>query len=222
VSDLLLRAIGEYGLTMLAVLIALLAAQTVLVDLFAQRVRKTPSAAIHTFSGVSFDVANPRAADVRIEDIAHALALQCRFNGHTRHFYSVAQHSVLVSYEVPDSVALDALLHDAAEAYVGDIVRPVRRAIPEFDAMEARVHRTIAERFGVRPTMPSEVREADDRVLAREKEDLLPGLRNERPDPYRSPVDNVSRIVPVLPEEAERLFLARFAELSRRRETVSP
>jgi len=95
------------------------------------------NATIGLFSGGTFDILNPRAEDVRIEDIAHALSQQCRFTGHTKTFYSVAQHSVLASTLVAAPDELWALLHDASEAYMGDMNRPLKHA-PEMSASALR------------------------------------------------------------------------------------
>lgn len=82
---------------------------------------------MQTYTGRKFWPLNPRAEEVYIEDIAHSLALSCRFNGHCKVFYSIAQHSVLVSQIVKPTQQLIALLHDSAEAYLGDIIRPIKR-----------------------------------------------------------------------------------------------
>ena len=83
---------------------------------------------IHTFTGRHFYPLNPNADDVDIEDIAHALANTCRFNGHVSTFYSVAQHCVLAS-QYCESDPLWALMHDAAEAYLPDVAAPVKKVI---------------------------------------------------------------------------------------------
>lgn len=162
---------------------------------------------IQTYTGRAFHPFDPKPSEVCIEDIAHALANTCRFNGHTREFYSVAQHSVLVSSVVPREHALAGLLHDAAEAYVGDIVRPIKRLFPAFAEVEATVHAAIAKHFGISAEIPTCVHEADNRVLMTEKRDLLvAGLKqwNETAAPL------VQRIHPIGPEHAERLFLEIF------------
>ena len=82
---------------------------------------------IPTASGLHFDYRDIMRNEVKIEDIAHALSHLCRFGGHVPRFYSVAQHSVIVSHLVPPEHALGALLHDATEAFVQDVVRPVKR-----------------------------------------------------------------------------------------------
>src|ERR1017187_10636100 len=80
-----------------------------------------PHGSITTFSGIHFWPLLPNPADIRIEDIAHALSNQCRFAGHAREFYSVAEHSVRVSQLCPPEDALWGLLHDASEAYLTDV-----------------------------------------------------------------------------------------------------
>ena len=82
---------------------------------------------IQTMSGVIFYPLDPRPEEIRIEDIAHALSHQCRFAGHCREFYSVAEHSVRVSRELPQEFMLWGLLHDASEAYLVDLPRPIKR-----------------------------------------------------------------------------------------------
>lgn len=139
---------------------------------------------IITRSGQNFDLANPTAAMVHPADIAHSLSMQCRFNGHTSHFYSVAQHCYLVADLVPAEDQLAALLHDATEAYVGDLVRPLKEEMREcaryngttcmYDVTEQRVWEAICERFDLSPVLPPSVKHADLVALATEKRDLMP------------------------------------------------
>lgn len=145
---------------------------------------------ILTRSGRKFDLANPTADMVEPTDIAHSLSMQCRFNGHTRHYYSVAQHCYLVSDLVPAEYRLEALLHDATEAYVGDLVRPLKEGMREFyecqnleslyDAVERWVWIAICQRFDLDPILPDCVKHADLVALATEKRDLMP----EHPEPW--------------------------------------
>lgn len=121
-------------------------------------------------SGHVFDFADPREEHVCIEDIAWSLAQTLRFNGHTRHAYSVASHSIGVSHLVPADDALEGLLHDAAEAYVGDVVRPLKKMLGRaFGEIEDRVERVIAAKFGLRWPWPESVKAADLRMLAAER-----------------------------------------------------
>lgn len=138
---------------------------------------------IQTYTRRRFWPLDPRPADFAIEDIAHALSNLCRFTGHCRSFYSVAQHSVLVAWAV-EAVARDdrrlqltALLHDAAEAYIGDINRPLKRqeGMSAYRAIEARIEAALAERFDLIHPMPAAVKDADNRLLVTEARDLLSG-----------------------------------------------
>lgn len=128
---------------------------------------------IQTFTGKKFYPLNPRSEDIDIIDIAHGLSMQCRFGGHCRVFYSVAQHSVLVSKLLPKDLALRGLMHDAAEAYVSDIVRPIKIHLPLFKEMEDKVHRAIAEKFNYDPEITQEILDADNKVLVTERRDLM-------------------------------------------------
>ena len=136
---------------------------------------------ILTHSGKKFSLVDPQPEDVVLEDIAHALSLICRYGGHTKDFYSVAQHSVHVANAVSDHAHLPslnerrwALLHDAAEAYVGDMVQPLKDIVPGFAAVEHRVLRVILDRFGVTGDMPEIVKYYDAVVLSNEVRDLMP------------------------------------------------
>lgn len=120
-----------------------------------------------------FCLTNPRPQDVRSLDIAHALSRIDRFGGHTSRRYSVAEHSVLVSKLVQPEHRLAALLHDAAEAYVGDMVAPLKAMLPEFSVIERRIHQVICERFGVSAEIPEEVHHANRVALATEAQGLL-------------------------------------------------
>ena len=130
-----------------------------------------------TASGRKFFPAAPTVEMVCIEDIAHALGNICRFGGHCRRHYSVAVHSVGVSMLVHPDLAMQALMHDATEAYMGDMVKPLKEVMPEFEAMEEKLWRLIAERFGLPPTPPTdieEIRRADWTMLLTERDLLLP------------------------------------------------
>jgi 5'-deoxynucleotidase YfbR-like HD superfamily hydrolase len=166
-----------------------------------------------TYTGIQFWPLDPRPEECLIEDIAHALALQCRFNGHCKYFYSIAQHSVLVSKIVKPENALWGLMHDAAEAYVGDMVRPLKSSQPFFREVEAKVMAAICDKFGLPRQEPSEVKKADDIVLMTEKRDLLvtsPAKWIVKAEPMSG------KIVPLSTGVAEVEFLERFNFLYRR------
>jgi 5'-deoxynucleotidase YfbR-like HD superfamily hydrolase len=165
-----------------------------------------------TFTGRRFFPLNPDPVDIQIEDIAHALAHQCRFAGHVRTFYSVAQHSVLVSENLPPSLALIGLLHDAAEAYCQDIIRPIKHSegLEGYRQIERRMERTIASRWDLTWPWPPEVKEADNRALMTERRDLLPPHTWEwftKLPPFPE------RITPQPPEVAKERFLSRYHHL---------
>lgn len=147
---------------------------------------------MQTFTGKAFYPADPikMLHDDKIDpvDIAHALSMTCRYGGHVSRFYSVAEHSLLVSLYCDPADALDGLLHDATEAYMQDLVRPVKNMLPEYKAMEERLMTAIAIRFGLRTAlhghpdqgaatdyylMPDSVKEADNRILLDERRHLL-------------------------------------------------
>lgn len=169
---------------------------------------------ICTFSGGQYWPADPRTEDVRIVDIAHSLAYQCRYTGHCRKYFSVAEHSVLVSEVVLPEHALAGLLHDAPEAYIHDISGPLKRSLPDYRRVEDLNWRVIAERFGLDYEMHPSIHQADVVVLLTEMKHLLPpllwdhGMRGEPAD---------VQIMCLPPEEAEELFLHRFYELTRGR-----
>lgn len=169
-----------------------------------------PEGYIQTFTGRRFFPLSAAPGEIDIRDIAHSLALQCRFNGHCREFYSVAQHCVAVAALLPPSLALWGLLHDAAEAYLGDLPRPVKQQLPQFSDAEDRLLELIAGHFNLGWPMPAQVKRADDIMLVTEARDLMgmewfvgPDIRPE-----------AQRVMPVGPAEAERMFLARFEQLA--------
>ncbi len=166
---------------------------------------------ICTYTGIKFYPLDPRPEEVDIRDIAHALANICRFNGHCVRFYSVAQHSVLVSRIVPAKFAFEALLHDAAEAYVSDCPTPIKRELQLLTIMEHLVMGAIASRFGLpKDGFHAEIHEADLIALATEKRDLM---NAERQDWGNLPVPMKDRIFPVCPAAAEAEFMGWFEEL---------
>lgn len=155
--------------------------------------------------------------DVAIENIAHALSNICRFGGHVREFYSVAQHSVLVSFVCDREDALHGLLHDASEGLgLVDLPRPVKHA-PElagYRAAEKRLEGVIARAFGLALVMPDSVKRADEVLLATERRDLMStsvipwSTREQAVDPMSLVIE------PWAPARARTAFLDRFCELT--------
>lgn len=166
---------------------------------------------VQTFTGRAFRPLRADPGTVDLRDVAHSLSLQCRFNGHCRVFYSVAEHSVRVSHAVPHQDALWGLMHDATEAYLGDLPRPIKLQLPDYERAEEALMRIIAERFGLTGPMPDSVRLADRRLLAAEARDLM------APPPEDWCLDATplpERIEPWDAARAEEAFLRRYAELA--------
>ncbi len=128
---------------------------------------------IRTASGAFVDILNPQPESIRIEDIAHALSNLCRWAGHTVGFYSVAQHSYLTASQVPPEHKMAALLHDATEAYLVDIPRPLKKHLPEYQRIEHDLMKVIAKRFGFQFPFDPIVKKADEMMLAIEWDNLM-------------------------------------------------
>lgn len=172
----------------------------------------SPTPTILTGSGMPLSLTYPSWRLIDDQDIARALSRICRFGGHTRQFYSVAQHCVLASQLVPEEDALTALLHDAPEAYIGDMVTPLKSLMPAFKQVEQRIWTAIAERFGIDPVMPASVKQVDLQLLATERRDLLPESSQLWPclegiEPLADPID------PWSPQLAEMAWGLRLEEL---------
>lgn len=169
---------------------------------------------MQTYTGQRFDPLHPDPAAICIEDIAHALSMNCRYAGHVRRFYSVAEHSVHVSQAVSPQNALWGLLHDAAEAYIGDLVRPLKHQLPEYRRVEDDLLAVICAKFGLPTPMPAEVSNVDLRVVVDEKAKLL----GPEPEPWQMIADvqplNI-RIHAWNPHQAEYAFLREFYEVGR-------
>ena len=172
-----------------------------------------------TYSGLAFYPMDPRPEEIRIEDIAQGLAFQCRYNGHCREYFSVAQHSVLVSWimedlGLPPTYVFWGLMHDAAESYLGDMIRPLKRSMPEYRRVERKVMRAIAKRFGLIWPEPKEVKKYDNIVLAMERRDLMgPTPAGHTWGSIEGIKPPVAEITPVGPMAAKEMFLMRFEEV---------
>lgn len=162
-----------------------------------------------TISGRKLDLYNIQPSDIDIFDIAHSLSRQCRFSGHCVEFYSVAQHSLRVAELLPMELKMVGLLHDAAEAYIGDITRPVKEMFPGIEVVEKAIWRSIAKRWCLPAELPQEVIDADNLVLQAERVELCPAhAQSEAETP---PVTAAKKIL--TPREAQEQFIDLFREL---------
>lgn len=174
----------------------------------------TDRAWIETFTGRKFYILNPQPDDIDIHDIAHALSMQCRFTGHTKTFYSVAQHSYYASILVPPGDALWALLHDASEAYISDMSRPLKHfteAGKYYREIETEIMDAICTKFWLPMLMPPSVRKADDSLLYAEKDQLMADAVWDTPWSAESAAQ--IKIENWSPQKAEKEFLFRYLEL---------
>lgn len=159
-------------------------------------------------SGNYFNLLAPDESEFTILDIAHALSNLCRFNGHTREFYSVAQHSVLVSQILPVEDQLAGLLHDVAEAFIGDMVRPLKNILPDYRAVEKAVENSVLRRLGI-SCIPPSVTHADLTLLATERRDLLP--QNDRQWALLDGIKPLDKIIkPWTPSRASFEFIKHY------------
>lgn len=182
---------------------------------------------IHTHTGKSLDLLDPQPDQICIEDVAHALGRVGRYTGHSHHFYSVAEHSVLCRRHVDISefrrddlegqrrLRRQTLMHDATEAYVNDLASPLKRLCADYQAIEARVWIAIVAHFGLDLVHPFEVRKIDLRMLATEAPQVLPWPPPRSWDlpVWAKPIPNVM-IECWSPDTATETFLSEYRALS--------
>ncbi len=175
-----------------------------------EKTKIVPDGCMITSSGVIFNLMDPKMNDVRINDIAHNLSQQCRWNGSTRTYYSVAEHSIKVyeAYVMKVSLgndhsrkgALAALLHDAEEAYWGDIIQPIKDLYPEIEEKLVFLRIKIIEKFGSNYIeYMDDIEKYDDQILQWENKNLI----------------QASKVTSNHPILAERQFLAVFESLQK-------
>jgi 5'-deoxynucleotidase YfbR-like HD superfamily hydrolase len=159
---------------------------------------------INTFSGVEFDLFNPKPHMVKIEDIARALAYNPHFNGHTPAFFSIAEHCMLVADLVPNYLGkrgkLVALLHDAAEAYVGDLISPLKNKMPFFRHTENKIIKAVFEHFNLPIHLMGTIKKYDEKAKQYEFDAFYGDGKFVT---YHSP------------DKAEVAFLRRFAQYTK-------
>ena len=173
---------------------------------------------VRTFTGKNVDLVNPDPGQICIEDIAHHLAKLDRYNGAGHWPYSVGQHSLLVAEALPGEYKLQGLLHDATEAYLGDVVSPLKALLPEYRKIEQNVMSAICKSFDITFPRPKIIKRADQSVMAAEMEQVVkwPDLakRPELPPPPKNMV-----IQQMGWKEVKGIFLERFQELQKVRES---
>ena len=162
-----------------------------------------------TYTGRKFYPLDPKIEDIELLDIAQALSMICRFNGHTKLFYSVAEHSVRGISLVPERDRLAFLLHDASEAYMADVGRAVKSAIPDYKLLEKQLLEVIYLKFGVEGYNQELIKRADNILLATEGRDLMENTHDWFID--ESPVEHI--IEPWSQIRAEVVFLYEFEKL---------
>lgn len=180
---------------------------------------RTRSNFIRTYTGKEFYPLDANPADVDLDDIAHALSNICRFTGHVKHFYSVAQHSVYVSRLSYPSERMIALLHDASEAYICDIARPIKHsgAMNEYLKIEENLMNVIYDHFELPHGMPKSVHYADNLMLSTEMDQLMHGspYDPDKPDNVLPrPMSRYAFLIPQMaPDAAKQFFLDEYTKL---------
>jgi len=168
---------------------------------------------IQTYTGKQFYPLDPSSEEIDILDIAWSLSNQCRYNGHCRKFYSVAEHSVLVSFHVPERYALQGLLHDASEAYLLDVPKPIKHFLKGYAKIEEKLNIVIANRFGITYPFSEEVKFADTVILGNEMDALM--LKPPAPWNISGARLRLSWNFGVPSKEANNMFIGRFQEIWR-------
>lgn len=163
-------------------------------------------------NNLKFDFLDPRPESISIEDIVWSLSMQPRYYGHVSTHYSIAQHCCHVHDYCEDPFRFEGLMHDACEAYVGDMVTPLKRLIPEYQAIEKRISKVIASVFGLREDLPDHVKSVDARILKNERKALL----GRSPEPWAECIESLQplpglKIIPWTPAHTRAEFMRRFS-----------
>ena len=172
---------------------------------------------IELLDGTMFSYTNPDVSSITIEMLADVLSRINRFAGHTKHFYSVAQHAANCSLIVAEGFELEALLHDTAEAFTNDLPTPLKVMLPKVKQIEGKIEKALAAKFGTAYPMADEVKLADLQMLGIEKDYLKPssshwaildGIDYE-------PLASKAVMGKMNPDEARTFFLRRYRELTK-------
>lgn len=162
---------------------------------------------IQTYSGKKFWPLSPKSKDICLEDIAWALSLKCRYSGHCNRFYSVLEHSLLVS-EFCERYPIEGLFHDAAEAYLPDIPSPIKHMFSQLVEIENNLLRKIFIKYNLTWPLPNEVDIIDKRILANEQKELMPKPPEDWHLPYPAIDSKILSYIPILPpKEAMTKFM---------------
>lgn len=167
----------------------------------------------NTITGEIIDIHNPKPEMFNIVDIASALSKICRFGGQCSSFYSVAQHCVMVAGMVADDYALEGLMHDASEAYLGDVIKPLKIILGDaYEKIEQRFSDVIAEAFGLKKEAENSIKHYD-RIALELEFDLL--LLNRKEDWVHSAKSMGLPTEILTPEEAKSEFIKAYGKYRR-------
>lgn len=173
---------------------------------------KQTKSSILLVNGDFFDFENPRGHEYDIKSIAHALSNLCRYTGHSKRFYSVAEHCVIVSRLVPEKYAFEGLMHDASEAYCGDVASPLKRLLPGYRKIEDGVQEAIAMYFGLSYPFPEEVHAADKLAYVTERVSIS---NTGRDILWYTDIQPANlEIKGLAPNSAYKLFMERYEEVT--------
>lgn len=182
---------------------------------------KTKDTFIRTFTGKMFSPRRMEEHNYDIRDIAHALSLTCRYNGHCKAFYSVAEHSCKIHDFVSSKAKYYGLMHDASEAYLSDIPKPIKILLPDYEEMETRLSNVITKSFLVPydDNIYREVKNADKRIVFNEMLKVFPdasretemigaalsGVEIECWDPRRAELEFLDRFKTIIDKSAKKM-----------------
>lgn len=165
---------------------------------------------ISLYSGGVFSFVDPDNSVYSVEDIARGLSNLSRFTGHVEKSYSIAQHSFYVSLLVPEEHAMEALMHDSSESFLGDVSSPLKQMLPDYKKIEQNVEASIFKKYGLQFPMHPEIKKADMRMFVSERLALQPqcsvkGYEQFEPAPFK--------VVPWSAKKSYDMFLRRYKEL---------
>lgn len=170
---------------------------------------------IYTYSGKMFNIINPKKNELNINDAAHALSLQCRFNGHVRKFYSVASHLIIGSKLINEKFKKEFLLHDLQEAWIGDVITPVKKQTKEFIKIENNIEKVISKKFNTPYPNSKEVKEMDI-IMFRMESVYLMGQKKNKNEKFPMTKKKFLYEINKSNDEIKKEFLKTFNELNKK------